>query len=154
MTQCLAPVNNPPISWLTSSLPVPEDATNRNVVPSLGQQKGTQVMLYTMLAQAKDQITTPEKIHCILVFGLSLAAQLLWQLGFLDPGGGSLCQPWLFPPPGTGHTSRDGLQGEEGFHPAWQPAGSFPDGEIKFTRNTGSRRTGSCASWGKKGPES
>lgn len=40
--------------------------------------------LHTMLAQAKDSLTTtPEKIHSVLGFGSSLAAQLLWQLGFL-----------------------------------------------------------------------
>lgn len=71
--------------------------------------------------------------------------------GSWDPSGGSLCQPWLFPPPGAGHASRHWLKREEGFHPAWQPAGSFPVGEVKFTRNTGSGRTGLCASWGKKG---
>lgn len=71
--------------------------------------------------------------------------------GSWDLSGGSPCQPWLFPPPGAGHASRDRLQGEEGFHPAWQPAGSFSVGEVKFTRKAGSGRTGSCASWGKKG---
>lgn len=41
-------------------------------------------MLHTTLAQAKDsQTTTSETIHSILGFGLSLAAQLLWQLGLL-----------------------------------------------------------------------
>lgn len=69
------------------------------------------MMLHPMLAQVKDQTTTPEKIHCLLVFGLSLAAQRLWQLGSWDPSGGSLCQPWLFLPPGAGHASRHRLQG-------------------------------------------
>lgn len=42
------------------------------------------MVLHTMLAQTKDgQTTTSEKIYSILAFGLSLAAQLLWQLGFL-----------------------------------------------------------------------
>lgn len=38
--------------------------------------------------------------------------------------------------PHTGHASRDRLQGEEGFRPAWQPGGNFPAGEVKFTRKT------------------
>lgn len=62
-------------------------------------------MLHTMLAQAKDsQTSTPEKIHWTLVFGLSLAAQLLWQLGFLG-------SRWRLPVsavavPASGHWAR------------------------------------------------